>query len=132
MPELTRAIPVTPLQIQEDAVLPMDIAETRLIIAMWDANLTLELALRVLASQLQGALVVPNLALRFVVEINAAVVSKHVRMMVAFLLTQSKFLDTAEIPKNIVPTQEVAYLDMGDATRTQRQPDNQLSMLQGH
>lgn len=39
------------------------------------------------------------------------------------------FLDTAEPPKTIVLTREVAYLDMEGATRMQRLPVYQLSML---
>lgn len=53
-------------------------------------------------------------------------------MMPVNLLIRHKFLDTAELPKTTVPTQEVAYLDMEDATQMQRLPEHQLLMLQDH
>lgn len=75
---------------------------------------------------------VQTLVVQLVEETNAVVVSGRVLMMPINLLIRHKFPDTAELPKTIVPTQEVAYLDMEDATQMQRLPEHQLLMLQDH
>lgn len=75
----------------------------------------MELVTLLLPSQPQEELVVQTLVVQLVEETNAVV-----------------FPDTAELPKTIVPTQEVAYLDMEDATQMQRLPEHQLLMLQDH